>query len=236
MFNLAALPAMMRFESQPLRVVAEEVCMSPCQRNRSVTSGSRRATRSPGEGIPSVFATASTNEVCRRAQWVAAHGSREHEIVSDMYSRRLGPVQIAVATACLFLAAPGVAAADEPYVPPQLSFAVSAHAVTATIHNPNDAGICWATVSNGFGPPDLRTEWIEQFGNHTDAGYARPSNTKSITLAGLEPGPHRVGGGCGITDTDIDQVLAPDNEVIVPDGIPPFVWDLNFDLPPTGSA
>lgn len=175
-------------------------------------------------------------EITLALRWVAAHGSRGHEIVSDMYSRRLGPVQIAVATAGLFLAVPGVAAADAPYVAPTLSFVASAHAVTATIHNPNDGGICWATVSNGFGPRDFRTEWIEQFGNHTDAGYVRAGDTKSITLAGLEPGPHRVGGGCGITDTDIDQVLAPDNEVIVPDGIPPFVWDLNFDLPPTGSA
>lgn len=116
-------------------------------------------------------------------------------------------------------AAPSVAASGS-YQVPDLSFAATGpHEVTATIHNPNESGICWATIGIDGS--------VHEFAEHSGAGYAQAGQTIQIMRDSLAAGRYLVGGGCGATETDPHQVVAPTQEVKVLGDTP---------QPPSGSS
>ncbi|MGY1960101.1 hypothetical protein [Nocardia gipuzkoensis] len=84
------------------------------------------------------------------------------------------------------------ASAQTPLQAPQVTFAGTAPGtVTATVHNPNGTGRCWAEA--GVGPENNH----RFFGNGTPESMAGLGQTVTTTLEGLEPGTTiSARGGC----------------------------------------
>lgn len=84
------------------------------------------------------------------------------------------------------------ASASAPLKAPDVSFAATAPGtVTATVHNSNATGRCWAEA--GVGPENNH----RFFGNHAPNSLADPGRTVTTTLAGLVPGTTiNARGGC----------------------------------------
>ncbi|WP_280336129.1 hypothetical protein [Nocardia wallacei] len=97
---------------------------------------------------------------------------------------------VAVATAGSAMAWPADAAT--PFEAPGVTFDGTAPGtVTATLHNPNDRGACWAEA--GVGPENNHVF----FGNSNPESLAGPGQTVTISLEGLEPGTTITArGGC----------------------------------------
>ncbi|MFE9583266.1 hypothetical protein ACFYO1_43315 [Nocardia sp. NPDC006044] len=113
-----------------------------------------------------------------------------------------------IATAGL-LSTAEAAAAPTGYQPPELTFAATGpHEITATIRNPNAAGICYATIG-------IDTS-VHEFAEHDGTGYAPAGQTIRVTRHNLAAGRYRLGGFCGTSSTSPDQVMAAEQEVTVP--------------------
>ncbi|MFI9506765.1 hypothetical protein [Nocardia sp. NPDC052566] len=96
-----------------------------------------------------------------------------------MISKRM-PGALLVVSAAAVLFAPAANAIEDgatnPLQTPEVSFAgAGPGAVTATVRNPNDRGVCWALAENG-----------QIFGG--DQSLAGPGATIKATLEGLKPG------------------------------------------------
>ncbi|MFJ1455250.1 hypothetical protein [Nocardia sp. N2S4-5] len=116
-------------------------------------------------------------------------------------------------------AGPSFAVSPGGYQVPELSFAVTGPGeVTATVRNPNGSGICWATIGIDGS--------VHEFAEHGGAGYAQAGQTIQVSRGDLAAGRYLLGGGCGATETDPHQVVAPTQEVTVPPDI---------SQPPSGS-
>ncbi|MGW5514623.1 hypothetical protein [Nocardia africana] len=126
----------------------------------------------------------------------------------------IGSLVIATAGSIFGINASAHAVPTGSYQVPDLTFqATGPHEVTATIHNPNDSGICWATIGIDGS--------VHEFAEHSGAGYAAAGQTIQVKREDLPAGRYSVGGGCGATTTDVHQVLAPSQEVTVPGDTPP---------------
>lgn len=108
------------------------------------------------------------------------------------------------------------AAADAPFVAPEVTFAGTAPGtVTATLHNPNDRGQCWAEA--GVGPENNHVF----FGESKPESLANPGQTVETSLTGLEPGSTITArGGCADTSPAGGYVLGETVTVAVP-GVAP---------------
>ena len=86
----------------------------------------------------------------------------------------------------------GPASAQTPFSAPEVTFAgTAAGTVTATLHNPNDRGQCWAEA--GVGPENNH----QFFGESRPESLANPGETVTTSLEGLEPGSTITArGGC----------------------------------------
>ncbi|MBF6350536.1 MULTISPECIES: hypothetical protein [Nocardia] len=102
-----------------------------------------------------------------------------------------GPVVLVAAAAFVALGA-APANAQEPLKAPEVTFAGTAPGtVTATLHNPNTGGQCWAEA--GIGPENNH----RFFGNSQPESLANPGQTVTTTLEGLESGTTITArGGC----------------------------------------
>lgn len=75
------------------------------------------------------------------------------------------------------------ASAATPFKAPDVTFAgTGPGTVTATLHNPNDQGQCWAEA--GVGPDNNHVF----FGGSRPESLANPGQTIKTSLEGLEPG------------------------------------------------
>ncbi|NKY33561.1 hypothetical protein HGA13_10810 [Nocardia speluncae] len=121
---------------------------------------------------------------------------------------------VAAATFLPFSVAPAVA--DAPFVAPEVTFAGTAPGtVTATLHNPNDRGQCWAEA--GVGPENNHVF----FGESKPESLANPGQTVETSLTGLEPGSTITArGGCADTGPAGGYVLGETVTVAVP-GVAP---------------
>lgn len=121
---------------------------------------------------------------------------------------------LATATFTPFSLAPAVA--DAPFVAPEVTFAGTAPGtVTATLHNPNDRGQCWAEA--GVGPENNHMF----FGESTPESLANPGQTVETSLTGLEPGSTITArGGCADTSPAGGYVLGESVAVTVPGAAP----------------
>lgn len=80
--------------------------------------------------------------------------------------------------------------------PPEVSFEGTAPGtVTATLHNPNDQGQCWAEA--GVGPNNDHVF----FGEPKPESPANPGQTVETSLTGLEPGSTITARGVAWTRT-----------------------------------
>ncbi|ONM49261.1 hypothetical protein [Nocardia donostiensis] len=108
-------------------------------------------------------------------------------------NRRIhGAVLLAVSAAVVTFGPVTPAGAQTPFKAPEVTFAGTAPGiVTATLHNPNDRGQCWAEA--GVGPNNDHVF----FGNGAPESLAQPGQTVKTTLEGLEPGTTiSARGGC----------------------------------------
>lgn len=115
-------------------------------------------------------------------------------MINKRFRRAALPAASAAAvTFALFTAAP--AAADTPFTAPEVTFEGTAPGtVTATLHNPNDRGQCWAEA--GVGPENNHVF----FGESKPESLANPGQTVTTSLTGLEPGSTITArGGCADT-------------------------------------
>ena len=99
-----------------------------------------------------------------------------------------------------------------PYQPPGRSFTVGPYSVTATVHNPNNDGICFATVGNNG------SAWI--MGDHTEAGYAHAGQTIMVTKSDMTLGVTIASGFCGATENTPPLTKGEDFTLTVPDDKP----------------
>ncbi|WP_040842061.1 hypothetical protein [Nocardia brevicatena] len=124
-----------------------------------------------------------------------------------------GPVLLA-ATAALVAFGPVTAPANAqaPLQAPEVTFAGTAPGtVTATVHNPNRTGRCWAEA--GVGPENNH----RFFGNSALESLAGPGQTVTTTLEGLDSGTTITArGGCfddtstgGMPFTEMVTVTVP---------------------------
>ncbi|GAA5096268.1 hypothetical protein [Nocardia iowensis] len=99
-------------------------------------------------------------------------------------------VSAAAVTLAPLTAAPASAVA--PLKAPVVTFeGTGPGTVTATLHNPNDRGQCWAEA--GIGPDNNHAF----FGDGTPESVANPGQTIKTSLTGLEPGSTITArGGC----------------------------------------
>ncbi|WP_280414192.1 hypothetical protein [Nocardia carnea] len=113
-----------------------------------------------------------------------------------------------------FALAPAVA--DASFVAPEVTFAGTAPGtVTATLHNPNDRGQCWAEA--GVGPENNHVF----FGESKPESLANPGQTVETSLTGLEPGSTITArGGCADTSPAGGYVLGEFVTVTVPGAAP----------------
>ncbi|WP_280261747.1 hypothetical protein [Nocardia abscessus] len=111
-----------------------------------------------------------------------------------MTNKRInGPILLAASAALVaFSPVTAPASAQTPLQAPQATFAGTAPGtVTATVHNPNGTGRCWAEA--GVGPENNH----RFFGDGTPESMAGPGQTVTTTLEGLEPGTTiSARGGC----------------------------------------
>ncbi|WP_327120732.1 hypothetical protein OHB12_17205 [Nocardia sp. NBC_01730] len=97
------------------------------------------------------------------------------------------------------------AATDQP---PDLSFnATRTDQITATIHNPNSTGICWATINID--------QSVHEFTEYSPSGAAGPDQTVTPVRSGLASGTYRLSGFCGSNYTAGDQAKGDDYSVTV---------------------
>lgn len=95
-----------------------------------------------------------------------------------------------------------------PIEAPQLSFeATAADQITATIHNPNGSGVCWAVIALDGS--------VHEFTEHDPSGMAGPGQTIKPVRSGLAPGTYQLTGFCGTTKNSWDQVKGKDYSVTV---------------------
>lgn len=108
------------------------------------------------------------------------------------------------------------AVADAPLSPPEVTFEGTAPGtVTATLHNPNDRGQCWAEA--GIGPNNDHVF----FGESKPESLANPGQTIETSLTGLEPGSTITArGGCVDPTSAGGMVLGETVTVTVPAGPP----------------
>lgn len=121
---------------------------------------------------------------------------------------------VAAVTSIPFSLAP--AGADAPFLAPEVTFAGTAPGtVTATLHNPNDRGQCWAEA--GVGPENNHVF----FGESKPESLANPGQTVETSLTGLEPGSTITArGGCADTSPAGGYVLGDTVTVEVPVAAP----------------
>lgn len=133
----------------------------------------------------------------------------------------------AIAAACaVSMTVPGTAAASpSSFVPPELSFeATGPDQITATVHNLNRSGVCWATIElDGT---------LHEFAEYSGAGYAPAGETIKVVRSGLPAGRYTVAGGCGAKVGDPEQAVAVGQQVKVPKDSGP----LNSGSAGSGSA
>ncbi|MFD3510757.1 hypothetical protein [Nocardia sp. NPDC058666] len=100
-----------------------------------------------------------------------------------MINRRITGAFLAASAAAVVFGPIAPAGAATPFVAPQVAFdAAASGTVTATLHNPNDRGQCWAEA--GVGPEKNHVF----FGDGTLAAIADAGKTITVTLEGLAPG------------------------------------------------
>ncbi|MEU7766690.1 hypothetical protein AB0B25_16375 [Nocardia sp. NPDC049190] len=111
-----------------------------------------------------------------------------------MTNKRIkGPILLAASAALVVFGPVTVpASAQAPLQAPEVTFAgTGPGTVTATVHNPNRTGRCWAEA--GVGPENNH----HFFGNGAPESMAGPDQTVTTTLEGLEPGSTiNARGGC----------------------------------------
>ncbi|MFQ6328276.1 hypothetical protein ACLMAL_19325 [Nocardia sp. CWNU-33] len=110
-------------------------------------------------------------------------------------NRRIHGAVLLAASAAAVMFAPTTAApasAATPFKAPDITFAgTGPGTVTATLHNPNDQGQCWAEA--GVGPDNNHVF----FGGSRPESLANPGQTIKTSLEGLEPGTTITArGGC----------------------------------------
>lgn len=107
-------------------------------------------------------------------------------------------------------AAPAVA--EAPFTPPVVTFEGTAPGtVTATLHNPNDRGQCWAEA--GVGPENNHFF----FGESKPESLANPGQTVVTSLTGLDSGSTITArGGCADTSPAGGYELGETVTVAVP--------------------
>lgn len=117
---------------------------------------------------------------------------------------------VALATITPFTFAPAVA--EDSFVAPEVTFAGTAPGtVTATLHNPNDRGQCWAEAGVG---PELNHVF---FGEAKPESLADPGATVQTSLTGLESGTTiSARGGCADTSPAGGHVLGEFETIVVP--------------------
>ncbi len=108
-----------------------------------------------------------------------------------------GPVLAAVSAALLTLGpTTALASAQAPLQAPEVTFTgTSPGTVTATVHNPNETGRCWAEA--GVGPENDH----RFFSNGTPESMAKAGQTATTKLEGLEPGTAITARGACFDDT-----------------------------------
>lgn len=118
-------------------------------------------------------------------------------------------VLAAVAVAALSgVSGAGQASAVE-YLPPELSFKATGDAeITATIHNPNGSGICWATIAID--------QSVHEFTEYDPSGAAGPGQTVKPVRGNLAAARYQLSGFCGASYTSPGQVKGKDYEVTLP--------------------
>ncbi|MFG1790948.1 hypothetical protein [Nocardia sp. NPDC049149] len=123
-------------------------------------------------------------------------------------------VSAAAVTLTPFSAAPAVAAS--PFKAPVVTFeGTGPGTVTATLHNPNDRGQCWAEA--GVGPNNDHVF----FGEAKPESLAGPRETIKTSLTGLQPGSTITArGGCADTSPAGGYELSELVTVAVPSGKP----------------
>ncbi|MEU0507049.1 hypothetical protein [Nocardia sp. NPDC005998] len=124
-----------------------------------------------------------------------------------------GPILLAASAALVaFGPVTALANAQAPLQAPEVTFAGTAPGtVTATVHNPNGTGRCWAEA--GVGPEQNH----RFFGNSAPESMAGPGQTVTTTLEGLELGTTITArGGCfddtptgGMPFTELVTVTVP---------------------------
>ncbi|MEV0108984.1 hypothetical protein AB0H42_21940 [Nocardia sp. NPDC050799] len=112
-----------------------------------------------------------------------------------MIRRVHGAALLALAAATFAPLTTAPAVADAPFTAPRVTFAGTAPGtVTATLHNPNDRGQCWAEA--GVGPENNHVF----FGEAKPESLAGPGRTVETALTGLESGTTiNARGGCADT-------------------------------------
>ncbi|MEV3963592.1 hypothetical protein AB0M34_22325 [Nocardia sp. NPDC050193] len=117
---------------------------------------------------------------------------------------------LAAATFAPLSAAPAVA--DASFTAPRVTFAGTAPGtVTATLHNPNDRGQCWAEA--GVGPENNHVF----FGEAKPESLAAPGQTVETSLTGLASGTTiNARGGCADTGPAGGYELGEFVTVVVP--------------------
>ncbi|MEV0436527.1 hypothetical protein [Nocardia sp. NPDC050413] len=107
-------------------------------------------------------------------------------------NRQISAAFVLAASATVAFGSIAPAGAATPFVAPQVTFTgTAAGTVTATLHNPNDRGQCWAEA--GIGPENNHAF----FGNGSPESLADAGETVTTSLEGLEPGSTITArGGC----------------------------------------
>jgi hypothetical protein len=135
-----------------------------------------------------------------------------------MNRRIQGALLLAASAAAVTFAPTGPAGAATPFTGPEVTFeGTAAGTVTATLHNPNDRGQCWAEA--GVGPNNDHV----YFGDARPESLADPGQTIKTTLEGLTPGSTITArGGCANTAPNPggEYLLSDTVTVTVPSGKP----------------
>ncbi|NUS94565.1 MAG: hypothetical protein HOQ36_19520 [Nocardia sp.] len=127
--------------------------------------------------------------------------------------RRVHGVALSALAAAIFAPLTATSAvADAPFTAPQVTFEGTAPGtVTATLHNPNDRGQCWAEA--GVGPENNHVF----FGEAKPESLAGPGQTVETSLTGLESGSTITArGGCADTGPAGGYELGETVTVVVP--------------------
>lgn len=111
---------------------------------------------------------------------------------------------VIAATTTILTAGPASAGWDDyNYQQAEATFTTTNSSITATIHNPNEQGVCNTSIRiGGNGGPDDHTGHLAPFGGLTESEWPTAGQTVTATHDGLEPGEYRITTFCRLTITN----------------------------------